>query len=54
MLVAGWERRESVYLISLQRANSPEVFWSGASLVSAVLEVIELAFKGPGERLPAD
>lgn len=34
--------------------SSSVVFWFGASLVSAVLEVLELAFKRLEERLPGD
>lgn len=36
------------------KGSAPVVFWSEASLVFAVLEVIELAFKRLGARLPAD
>lgn len=52
--IAGW-RRASVYIISHLRGQvSLWNFWSGANFVSAVLEVIELAFKRLFERLPAD
>lgn len=41
---------EGVSLLHLSsEGNSPVVFWSGASLASAVLEVIELAFEKLGE-----
>ena len=40
--------------INLHHLPSPVVFWSGASFVSAVSEVIELACRRLGERLPAN
>lgn len=55
LLCSLQDGQEGVILRHLpSKCNSPMVFWSEAtSLVSAVLEVIELAFKRLGGRLPA-